>query len=426
MKIGLFDTSSTFRKVIMTMSDLEHVTWRQFSGIKDGGKALLEEAFDIILTSRILDQSDYQDVLIRMHASPLNRDTPVYLLTSSETPDLISQAYGQGVTEVFTKDEIPMIIRSIQRMFEFFNQVKGAKVLLIDDQKSLTELYREILTQAGFEVFIACSLQEAFPHLVDPAKTLDLIITDLNLGQGEQGQRLIRKVREHSAEEHQNLPILVISGTQEMRIQIGLYYLGIDDFLVKPIQPKQLVMRATSLIEKYRIQRRIDELLGIYRGRAIFDALTGLYNRHGFAEISQHFVADCARSKCEVSVLYCDLDNFKPVNDKQGHDAGDRVLKQVATLLNQCLRKSDFACRWGGDEFVALLKGGAETSVVAGERILTQFKEQARELLGVGCSIGLTAGTPQSIEELMALIDQADTLLSKAKAQGKGRVYMNL
>lgn len=423
MNIALLDASRAFRATVRALVDLPEVIWHECSDVSDCEDLFDREPLDIVITSRYLKRSDYQDVLVRLQLSETNRVTPVYLLTASETPELVDQAYAQGVTEVFTKDEIPLITQSIQRVTQFCAVAVGARVLLIEDQQCLNALYRAILEEAGFDVTVARNHPEAMACLKEN-RGFELVITDLNLGEGQQGQRLIRQIRSRTLSLHDHLPILVVSGSQEVRIHVGLYYLGIDDFLTKPVTPKQLVMRAIGLVEKFRAQRKVNELLGFYRGKALYDGLTNVYNRNGLYEIAQFMVADCRRSGGSLAVLYCDLDHFKQVNDTHGHDVGDAVLVAATDIFRQCCRENDVICRWGGDEFVLLVKGTRESASLLGRRILEQFQKGRDTLLGVGCSIGVASGLPNTFDETLELIDLADAALYRAKTLGRDRVSL--
>jgi len=158
--------------------------------------------------------------------------------------------------------------------------------------------------------------------------------------------------------------------------------------------------------------------------RATHDELTGLPNRHLFRDRLAQALRESRRFGLDLVVLFMDLDNFKLVNDSLGHAAGDELLRTVARRLQGCLRQTDTVARFGGDEFVVLLIGDAESDVL---RVIDRIAEALRrpmELAGsmhyVTASIGY-ARCPQHGEEAGVLLQRADMAMYQAKARGRNR-----
>ncbi len=158
---------------------------------------------------------------------------------------------------------------------------------------------------------------------------------------------------------------------------------------------------------------------------AYHDALTYLPNRRLFHDILQQNLKHAHRYEEQVAVLFLDLDNFKAINDRYGHDRGDQILQLIAKTLQSCLRDSDLLCRWGGDEFVlALLESGksADVNMVAEKiraRILACINEE-NDSCPISVSIGI-ALFPNHGSEPDLLIRNADMAMYKAKRRGKNR-----
>jgi diguanylate cyclase (GGDEF)-like protein len=155
--------------------------------------------------------------------------------------------------------------------------------------------------------------------------------------------------------------------------------------------------------------------------QAFHDSLTGLPNRLLLMDRLEHSLARASRLGSRVAVLFVDLDDFKNVNDSLGHVAGDEVLRDASARLLGCLRNSDTAARFGGDEFVVLLEEVDESNVAhAANRILEAlddpFEIQGREIL-IGASIGIAVGSDDADD----LLRNADLALYRAKAKGKGQ-----
>ena len=155
--------------------------------------------------------------------------------------------------------------------------------------------------------------------------------------------------------------------------------------------------------------------------QAFHDSLTGLPNRLLLIDRLDHALARAARVNTETAVLFIDLDTFKTVNDSLGHAAGDELLKEAATRLLACVRSSDTAARFGGDEFVVLLEDVDEDRVGrVANRILDAMNEPFRvrnRQVFIGASIGIAVGGDQADD----LLRNADLALYRAKAKGKGQ-----
>ncbi len=171
--------------------------------------------------------------------------------------------------------------------------------------------------------------------------------------------------------------------------------------------------------------RRLEEV-------SLTDPLTGLANRRALMQALPTLAASCHAERRapphpgQIILMIVDLDYFKPINDRHGHEAGDAVLQQVATILRDCVRSSDLAVRWGGDEFVVVYTAGLQEGAVLAERIRVRiakhhFRLSSGEVTRTSCSIGFVCypfvrGAPQLLSHEQAL-GVADTALLEAKAQ---------
>lgn len=150
------------------------------------------------------------------------------------------------------------------------------------------------------------------------------------------------------------------------------------------------------------------------------DSLTGLLNRHAFAERFGQAAALARRHEKKMVMLFIDLDNFKEINDTLGHSSGDHILKELATKLLGCVRATDHVCRHGGDEFVVLLSDLTEHEQAFA--VVDKVREAAGELLrlgGYGTSLKLSIGIslfPNDGETLEALLPHADAAMYRVKS----------
>ena len=165
------------------------------------------------------------------------------------------------------------------------------------------------------------------------------------------------------------------------------------------------------------------------RNQSIKDPLTGLYNRRYLEEILQRETRRAVRAGYSVGALMLDLDHFKKFNDTYGHDAGDTVLRETASLLIKSVRAEDVVCRFGGEEFIVILPmADLKTSQARAERIRSRLRElavvhQGQSLGMITVSVGV-AGLPEHGTSPKELLEAADAALYRAKRDGRDRVVV--
>ena len=219
--------------------------------------------------------------------------------------------------------------------------------------------------------------------------------------------------------ERTDLPVVILSGTDNEVLALEAVKAGAQDYLMKGQATPDLLAKAI----RYGIERKQSEL-NIKR-LAYFDSLTGLPNRRLLMEHLNLALKRVARTDSVIGVFFIDVDHFKQINDTLGHGAGDRVLQQLANGLSQSLRASDTLARLSGDEFVAVVEV-AETrqlpAVAAGlqHRLKTPFATTDGEIF-VTASIGVSA-YPTDGSDAEELLRNADRALYQAKAQGRDAV----
>ncbi|WP_339721500.1 diguanylate cyclase [uncultured Paraglaciecola sp.] len=174
--------------------------------------------------------------------------------------------------------------------------------------------------------------------------------------------------------------------------------------------------------------QRIKEMSQTFEKQAMCDPLSGLLNRRGMREKLQNEFDRSQRYKNVLTLMMCDIDHFKVVNDKYGHDKGDEVIKSLGHIFKSGLRKQDSLARWGGEEYLFLLpETNGEQAMQLAEKLRskiadTQYKHEDK-VFSVTISIGLHQIT--STETINQAITKADTNLYKAKEQGRNRCIID-
>jgi two-component system cell cycle response regulator len=299
---------------------------------------------------------------------------------------------------------------------------KGAKVLLVDDRRSSYERVASLLS-AEHEVDVEADPHEALFHAAE--SEYDLLIVSLGL-ESFDGLRLCSQVR--SLDRTRNVPILVIAEVEDNpRLLRGLE-IGINDYLVRPIDKNELLARVRTQVRKKRFSARLRDNVQLSLEMAITDGLTGLYNRRYMESHVVTLIEQAQTRGKPLALLIVDIDFFKSINDTYGHDAGDDVLREFAIRLKKSIRGIDLACRYGGEEFVVVMPETdmAVASVVA-ERIRRRIAaepfavDKGAKAVPVTISIGLAA-LGAAGDATASLLKRADQALYRAKRDGRNRV----
>ena len=182
-----------------------------------------------------------------------------------------------------------------------------------------------------------------------------------------------------------------------------------------------------DVTEKKRMEEALRESAERYRELSIVDALTHLYNsRYFYNQLKMEIDRVNRYEEQPMTLILFDLDNFKAVNDTYGHVEGDQVLSRLGQVVKRCMRKTDSAYRYGGEEFTILLPmTTSKDAAVTAERIRTEFKKEnfspaPGKDVHMTVSIGLAQYKPQ--EDMKAFVHRVDQLMYRAKKNGKDRV----
>ena len=217
------------------------------------------------------------------------------------------------------------------------------------------------------------------------------------------------------------IPVLVISREPESQISEQMLRLGAQDYLVKRgTRGPDLVRAILHAIDRKGLDVHLKTTLGELgqanarlKSLALRDTLTGALNRRAFTTIAEQMIARARRHQRHLAVLYCDLDGFKQINDRLGHDVGDAVLKAFCQRAGATLRRGDCLARLGGDEFVILLDEVPEAAYAgeAAARLQRAF-DSPLAIGGQQVSLGLSIGIalfPEcaSVDDLIQRADKA-------------------
>ena len=301
-------------------------------------------------------------------------------------------------------------------LIDWVDRISGAvpedpyRVLIVDDDAYLSESYALMLEAAGMNAAVLNDPRKIFERIEENSP--DVILMDLYMPRVS-GFELAKVVRQ--TKRYLGISIIFLSTEGEMSKLRRVLGLGGDDFLAKPMAPDQLVMAISVRAARARALRALMDR----------DSLTGLLNHTRICEDLEQEVARAERAGHSISLALLDLDHFKRVNDKYGHQAGDTVLWSVGRLLSKRLRRSDSVGRYGGEEFAIVFKDtDTNTAFYVTDEIRRIFARVPREMEGDQFHLTLSAGISGWEPGMTAedMIELADSYLYKAKAQGRNRV----
>jgi two-component system, cell cycle response regulator len=290
------------------------------------------------------------------------------------------------------------------------------RILVADDDEVTVAVLAELLRDLGHEAIITRNGTEAWEALLK-ADAPALAILDWMMP-GIDGVEICRKLRQVRTKPYQYL--IMLTARDQTQDLVESIESGADDYLKKPFDSRELRARVHA---GERLLLLHDEL----RAQASFDGLTGLLNRATIMERLERELAQAQRKAQPTSVIMADLDNFKQINDRLGHAAGDDALREAAKRLPLRLRSYDEVGRYGGEEFLTLLPGcpGTAALQVAGrmrDALRSRPVSTSGGAIEVTASFGVATWDATQNQSAAALVAEADAALYRAKRAGRDRV----
>jgi two-component system, cell cycle response regulator len=301
--------------------------------------------------------------------------------------------------------------------------VEPGRILVVDDNQDNIEIIAARLRFRGYEIMEASDGHQAL-GLVRAAAP-DLILLDVMLPDID-GYEISRRIK--GADDLPFIPIILVTARDSTQDKVAGLDAGADDYLTKPINFPELEARVRSMLRIKRLQDELAEKNLELERLSISDGLTGLYNhRHIHSLLAEEFERVERTNDC-MSVAMFDLDRFKQVNDTFGHQAGDRVLIDLADILRETARDIDRLGRYGGEEFIALLPETCiDDAAVFVERVRREVARRNFEIgldepLRMTLSAGVATYPHETVDSVEALVRLADQALYAAKAAGRDRI----
>ncbi|PDS80223.1 PleD family two-component system response regulator [Rhizobium sp. L43] len=405
---------------------------------------------DLILLDIMMPGIDGFEVCERLKASQKTAHIPVVMVTALDQPADRVRGLKAGADDFLTKpvNDLQLIsrVKSLLRLKTLSDELRiradtahtmgiddltragegradeTAQVLLVDGRANSQERIIKALKPVA-DVLALSDPQAALFEAAESA--FDLVIVNANFDDYDP-LRLCSQLR--SLERTRFLPILIITEQGADEMVVRALDLGVNDYIIRPVDPNELLARSLTQIRRKRYNDRLRASVKQTIELAVTDPLTGLYNRRYLDNhLNVLFNRSMARGR-PLSVLITDIDRFKQVNDTYGHDGGDEVLREFANRVRSTIRGADLACRYGGEEFVVVMPDTSpEIAATVAERLRAAIESAPFMLKHAGQALNVTAsfGIASRIATVLTpdqLMKQADLALYEAKNTGRNRV----
>ena len=405
---------------------------------------------DLVLLDVMMPDMDGFEVCRRLKSSTLTHHIPVVMVTALDQPSDKLRGLEAGADDFLTKP-IPELaltarVRSLSRLKMVTDELRmravtsrdigiesperealadtgrGGRILIVDDRPASYERIAAMLS-TEHEVEVETDANRALFHAADG--NFDLLIISLDL-ENFDGLRLCSQLR--SLERTRNIPVLGVTEPDNNARMVRGLEIGVNDFLMRPIDQNELLARARSQVRKRRYTVRLRDNVQMSIEMAITDALTGLFNRRYMESHVATLVEQAAARSKPLTVMVLDIDYFKSINDTHGHDAGDDVLRDFALRIKRSIRGIDLACRYGGEEFVLVMpETDMAVAAMVAERLRRRIAaepfsiQKGAKSVPVTISIGI-AGLRDKDDTAASVLKRADQALYRAKRDGRNRV----
>ncbi len=306
------------------------------------------------------------------------------------------------------------------------------KILIAQEDELSRNLLRTTLGYWGNEVVVASDGVQAWEELGKPGAPR-LAIVEKKLA-GLDGLEICRNVRAHASEDYIYLFLAAAQG-HAREITEGMQA-GADDFLTKPINADELMVRLRIAKRFLEMEDALRKAHGAIRYQTSHDPLTGLVNRSAVIDTLKRELARAHREGRPIGILLAEVDHLKETNDKHGHAAGDAVLREAARRIRAMVRPYDTVGRYGGEEFLAIVPGCDEKSSLSqGERLRAALAGESMDVSEWGSysspkegklrvTLSLGVATADRAKEAEPLLRAAESALARAKQAGHDRVEL--
>ena len=419
---------------------------------KDALKICQAGKCDVVLLDVMMPEMDGFEVCGQLESDPKTMHIPIVMVTALDSQEDRLRGLEAGADDFLSKpvNDFALVtrVKSLSRLKmttdDLRLRARNGDELAIDNFTNVENLVKSgscgsiavLDDQLEPDARIFNLLQESYdvewlrnPHdaLIQIASGQhDLVLMSLDI-EGQDSLRMCSHLR--TIENTRNLPIIGIVDSGQEDIVSRALEIGLNDFVKRPIDDAELSARIKTQLIRKRYNDCLRNSVQQTIEMAVKDALTGLNNRRYFETQFKTVFDKAMATKKALSVVMCDIDHFKAVNDTHGHDVGDVVIRECAQRISDSVRSTDLACRYGGEEFVILMPETThEMAALVSERIRETIcfdgmhGQDTSETLFVTMSFGVSCIEFENDDSHEKLLKRADLALYSAKREGRNRV----
>ena len=383
----------------------------------------------IIGYSEILIE-DYEDDIDEKHNQDLNHIIDLAKEVEgaiSRFVDFLKGGAEKDAEEQSGDDSAENLFSSLGKIeykLEIIDEIKEAKILVVDDIKTNCDVLKRRLESFEFKVDVSMSGKDALEQISN--NKYDLVLLDVLMPEVN-GLEVLIKIREqYSADK---LPVIMVSSFDDVESISKCIQLGASDYLSKPVNSTILTQKVASTLERKSLREREEQLLSELHRQAITDEMTGIPNRrYVFDHLEKSFDDIEKNSKEHFAAAIFDIDHFKHVNDTYGHAAGDEIIKKVSNIATSVVTAPDIFGRIGGEEFLAVVYNNSKNHLEQiCEKIRTSIENEETLFDNQKIRVTISGGVCFSDESTSVsdLVNKADERLYLAKKNGRNRFYLS-
>lgn len=405
---------------------------------------------DVVLLDVMMPDMDGFEVCRRLKSDPATQHIPVVMVTALDQVSDRVRGLEAGADDFLTKPvndlQLMTRVKSLVRLKTLTDELRlraattrnigieellsrrnvetetTPKVLLVEQRASAAERISRML-RGRVDLVVNDDPQAAFFQAAEGGFDCILVSTTFT---DFDPLRLCSQLR--TLDRTRFIPIMLLADEGEQARLVRGLELGVNDYLVRPIDPQELIARLATQVKRKRYNDHLRASVAQTIEMAVTDGLTGLHNRRYLDSHLATLFERAMSRRTPLSLMITDIDRFKSINDTYGHDVGDAVLREFAARLRRNVRGIDLACRLGGEEFVVVMPetDGNVASRVA-ERIRAEIANTPFVRDGNGGAIEVTASVGVAAmlrvsDSVDALLKRADLALYEAKNAGRNRV----
>jgi two-component system cell cycle response regulator len=386
---------------------------------------LLEHSrYDLVSTALMLPDMDGLELSRQIRQSSHHSYIPIIVVSGDADSRLLREGFEAGVTDYFDKSQGYKAFGGFIRSFIQRHSGLVGHILFVEDSATAATVVVKILEKHGLKVTHVVTAEEAI-HMLESDHAMDefdMVITDFYLEGDLTGGDLLHAIRAKMHLSQQEMPVLVLTSSDDQQTQVEVFHAGANDFVNKPIVEEVMIARVRALLLIKHQYDALKQQAEAMRWLAVTDSLTGVRSKRYLVDNGEAYIANPKNQP--VWAMLIDIDHFKEINDRLGHITGDHVLAELGDKLNNSFLDG-IVVRFGGEEFCVLIPNvDAEKMLERAETLRSEIAAMKPAGVNLTISIGMISKADHPDTKLTRFLSLADKALYKAKEMGRNRIYV--